>query len=90
MKPNGISQPLALFIIIFAAILSHLAANVGIDLDKLELGALFNAFGPAALGVVAVVVFLLIDWIFPRARLVLTIVIAILLIMAGFMIRAQS
>jgi hypothetical protein len=90
LKPNVISRQWALFIIIMAAILSYMAANIGVDLDKLELGALFNMFGPPIMGVAALVLFFVIDWVFPQARLGITIAIAFLLVIAGFMIRAEG
>ena len=90
MKPNVISRPLALFIIVMSAVFSYMAANIGVDLDRLELGALFNMFGPPILGVAALVLFFVIDCVFPQARLGITIVFAFLLVMAGFMIRAEA
>ena len=90
MKPNVISRPWALFIIGMAAVISYMAANIGVDLDRLELGALFNMFGPPILGVAALVLFFVIDCVFPQARLGITIVFAFLLVIAGFMIRAEA
>ena len=55
-------------ILIISGITSWLIANVGINYDTMELGALLPIFIPPVITAISLVLFLLLDWIFPKIR----------------------
>lgn len=80
----------SLMIIAGAVAASWIIANVGIDHDRLELGAMINAFGPVIIGGITLIVFALVDWAIPKARLWTTIIFVLVNLYFGIDIRAES
>lgn len=90
MKSFNISKPISISAIIISVIISWLIANVAVNYDTMELGALINFLFPQILGAATLIVFLLIDWAFPPARLLRTIILVLINIIIGIQIRIES
>jgi hypothetical protein len=88
-KPK-ISKATSIFVLLGTIVSSWLIANIGVNYDRMELGALANAFIPPMLGVSSIIIFLLVDWIAPKTRLVTTVILTIINIAIAIDIRVES
>jgi hypothetical protein len=80
----------AIIFILLSGLASWSIANVGVDTGKMEMGALANLFVPPIIGLATLVIFLLLDWIFPRIRLVIMVLFIIGNLTTGIIIRLSS
>lgn len=76
----------AILITIVSAMASWLIANIGVDYDRIELGALMNMFVPVTIGAISVVLFALLDWALPRGRIAMTIIFCVINLLSGIAI----
>jgi hypothetical protein len=63
-----ISKPTSVFIVIGDCFLSFAIANLGVNYDRMELGALFPILINPIISVAAFMLFIFIDWGFPEIR----------------------
>jgi hypothetical protein len=76
--------------IILSVIISWLIANVAVNYNRIELSALINFLFPQIIGGATLIVFLLIDWGFPKARFWTKIIFVVINIIIGVQIRIDS
>ena len=80
----------ALIFILLSAVASYGIANFGVDTGKMEWGAIAIWFGPPIVGLTTLVIFLLLDWIFPKIRLIIMILLIIGNLVTGIALRLSS
>lgn len=82
------TRSIGIICIICAALVSFGVA-VSVDMTTLELGALFNYFLPPIIGVVCLIVFLIVCWIWKResVRIVTIVFLCSYLVYAGVQLR---
>jgi hypothetical protein len=76
--------------ILISVVISWLIANVAVDHDRMELGAMLVLGVPPIIGTVSLLLFLLIDWGLPQTRLVTTIIFVSINIICGTKMRVDS
>jgi hypothetical protein len=74
-------------IVAMAGIVSWLITNFGQDYDRMELGALIPIFLPAIVAVIGYAVFIFIDWLFPKIRIISVAIIVCTILVFGYKIR---
>ncbi|HVM89541.1 MAG TPA: hypothetical protein VMT76_15240 [Puia sp.] len=89
MKGLDLTKFYAALIILVSAIASWLIDNVAVNYDRMELGALANLFVPPIIGFVSLILFLLLDWRFPKARFWVTIIFVVINLFIGIEIRYE-
>ena len=90
MKNKNLSVGGGLLTIVCSVIISWLIANISVDYDRMEMGALINLLGPFLIGVASLMLFAIVNWIAPNATLFLTIILSLANVLIGVLIRADS
>jgi hypothetical protein len=85
-----LKKPLSIVLILISGVASWLVAMVNVPIDKMEMGALFNLFGPPIILTGSIIFFLLIDWQFPSVRLYNVFTFCLINIVFGIYIRNWS
>jgi hypothetical protein len=85
-----ITKTYAIIFILLSGLASFALANIGIDTGNMEMAAIANLFGPPLIGITTLVLFLLLDWLIPRGRLVILILFIIANLATGIIIRLSS
>lgn len=80
----------AVLIVAASVVVACLIANIGVDYNRMELGALVNLFGPPIVGVISILVFALLNWAFPKVRVATTVIFCLLNLIIALGIRAES
>ena len=86
---KDISKAKALLAIVFAGVLSIVLAMAGVDYGGIELGALVYLITPIFATIVAIVIFILIDYFTSTNRKQLVSILFIILLLLGVFLRAD-
>jgi hypothetical protein len=90
LQQKNLSKAAAIFILVISGILSWIIANAWAEHNRMELGALMNFLVPQIIAAATLILFLLVDWILPRARFWVLLLLAILNVLTGIQIRIIS
>ena len=85
-----LSKEVAVAIVSITGIVSFCIGNIGLDHDKMGLGALANFIVLPILLSTALVIFILIDWALPKYRFGVLIGVVLLMIWLGIQLRIDS
>lgn len=90
LNNKSIKKIIAIVIILCSGIISWLIANIGVDTGNMEMAAIANVFGPLLAVAASLILFLLIDWAFPKYRFWIMLILVILNLLCGFIIRIEN
>jgi hypothetical protein len=85
-----LSKKTAIIFILLSAIASYAIANLGVYTGNMEMGAIAFLFGPPIIGLATLVIFLLLDWIFPKIRVIIMVLLIIGNLATGIALRLSS
>jgi len=87
MKDLKLSKLRAVGLVILSGFVSWIIANIGINYDRMELGALAPTVVLPVLIAVACLLFIILDWIFSRFRIWILMVTIVAILFLGIQMR---
>ena len=90
MMSHKVSKITAITIALITEIISFCIGNIGLDYDKMELGALANMIVLPILLATTLLLFALIDWAKPKYRLGLLVGTILVMLWLGIQLRIDS
>ena len=85
-----LTKPASIGIILGSGLIAWTIANIGLDYDRMELGALLPLFVPPIITAGAFILFLVLDWAFPKIRFLLVLILVIIILWNSIQIRMES
>jgi hypothetical protein len=85
-----ISKTYGFALILTSFLIAWFIANVGVNYDRMELGALANLFVPPVCGFASLFLFAVVDYFYKKPRLIIVILLILFNLYVGITIRLES